>query len=154
VSIETKDFSNNLFQLLKEFFESPPSSGAACLDQKTGLFDTLNNLSPKQASKQLPEAPSIAAHCEHVRFYIDIYMGGLQGKTYGKIAWKQSWVKQTVNDIEWRELQDNLKAQYQELMTLLESFETWDDDKVGSPMAILAHTAYHLGAIRQLIRLV
>jgi hypothetical protein len=37
---------------------------------------------------------------------------------------------------------------------LLESFDVWDDDKVGIPMAILAHTAYHLGAIRQLIRFV
>jgi hypothetical protein len=154
MSISQKDFTNNLFGLLKEFFESPPTSGAACLDQKTGLFDTLETLTSVQASKRVDEAPSIAAHCDHLRFYNDILMGGLQGKTYGKIDWKQSWLLQTVNEEEWQKLQDVLKQQYKELMGLLESFNTWDDYKVGDPMAIMAHTAYHLGAIRQLIRFI
>jgi hypothetical protein len=152
--IADKDFTNNLFQLLKEFFESPPTTGAACLDQKAGLFDTLNQLSSAQASSQVRDAPSIASHGEHVWFYQDILIGGLKGKTYGKIDWKQSWVKQSVSEEEWKELQDKLKRQYQDLMELLESLETWDDTNVGDPMAILAHTAYHLGPIRQLIRFV
>ncbi len=154
MSIENKDFTNNLFQLLKEFFESPPTTGAACLDQKTGLFDTLNHLSAEQASKRISDAPSIAAHCEHIRFYQDIFLGGLKGKSYGKIDWKQSWLVQSVTEGEWQALKEKLRAQYQELTQLLESFETWDDYRVGDPMAILAHTAYHLGAIRQLVRLV
>jgi hypothetical protein len=153
-SLDPKDFTNNLFGLLKEFFESPPTTGASCLDQKTGLFDTLNSLSSERVSQRIEEAPSIAAHCEHMRFYQDILIGGLMGKDYGKIDWKQSWLVQTVTDDEWQRLKDNLKQQYQELMALLESFDAWDDYKVGDPMAILAHTAYHLGAIRQLIRFV
>jgi hypothetical protein len=152
--IEQKDFTNNLFSLLREFFESPPVTGASCLDQKTGLFDSLAALSAEQVSKHTGEAPSIAAHCEHVRFYNDILTGGLQGKEYGKIDWKQSWLLQTVNKEEWQALKDKLKEQYKDLMGLLESFDTWDDYKVGDPMAVLAHTAYHLGAIRQLIRFV
>lgn len=154
MSIEPKDFTNNLFQLLKEFFESPPTSGAACLDQKTGLFETLNNLSSEQASRRMADAPSIAAHCEHVRFYNDLLMGDLQGKTFGKIDWAQTWLKQEVNESEWQILKATLKNQFQELIGLLESFETWNEDRVGNPMAILAHTAYHLGSIRQLIRFV
>jgi hypothetical protein len=151
MSIDPKDFTNNLFGLLKEFFESPPTTGASCLDQKTGLFDTLSALSAEQASKRTGEAPSIAAHCEHVRFYQDVLMRDLKGETIGKIDWKQSWLVQTVTDDEWQSLKDNLKQQYQELMALLESFDAWDDDKVGIPMAVLAHTAYHLGATRQLL---
>jgi hypothetical protein len=154
MAIEQKDFTNNLFALLKEFFESPPTSGAACLDQKTGLFDTLAALSSARASRRVGDAPSIAAHCEHIRFYNDILIGGLQGKTYGKIDWKQSWLLQTVSDEAWKKLHDTLMQQYQALMALLESFETWDDYKVGDPMAIVAHTAYHLGAVRQLLRFV
>jgi uncharacterized damage-inducible protein DinB len=154
MAIEQKDFTNNLFALLKEFFESPPTSGAACLDQKTGLFDTLASLSSARASRRMGDAPSIAAHCEHIRFYNDILIGGLQGKTYGKIDWKQSWLLQTVSDEAWKKLQDTLMQQYQAFIALLESFETWDDYKVGDPMAIVAHTAYHLGAIRQLLRFV
>jgi uncharacterized damage-inducible protein DinB len=121
--MNTQDFTNNLFFLLKEFFESPPA-GAACLDKKTGLFDTLSQLSAAQASMRISDAPSIAAHCEHMRFYQNIYMGGLQGKEYGKIDWKKSWIKQSVTDEEWQTLQTNLRMQYNKLMTMLESFDT------------------------------
>ena len=154
MAIQQKDFTNNLFQLLKEFFESPPTSGAACLDQKTGLFDTLSMLSAGQASSRKDEAPSVAAHCEHVRFYNNLLLSDLKGETIGKVDWKKTWLSQSVTTEQWATLQATLKSQYQEMMGMLESFETWDDDKVGIPMAILAHTAYHLGAIRQLIRFV
>ena len=154
MSIEQKDFTNNLFSLLREFFISPSTGGAACLDQKTGLSDTLDTLSAAQASKRVNDAPSIAAHCEHLRFYNTLLMGGLQGKTFGKIDWKETWRKQTVDEAEWQSLKNELNQQCRELIALLESFGTWDDFRVGDPMAILAHTAYHLGAIRQLIRFV
>jgi hypothetical protein len=154
MSLEQKDFTNNLFQLLKEFFESPPVSGAACLDQKTGLFDTLSSLSAAQASSRTHEAPSIAAHCKHVRFYNNLLLSDLKGETIGKVDWKQTWLLQSVNDQEWQALKNKLKEQYGEMMDLLESTKDWNDNSVGIPMAILAHTAYHLGAIRQLIRFV
>jgi hypothetical protein len=154
MSIEQKDFTNNLFQLLKEFFESPPTSGAACLDQKTGLFDTLNTLSAAQASSRKEEAPSIAAHCEHVRFYNNLLLSDLKGETIGKVDWKQTWLSQNVTAEQWEMLKAALKNQYHEMMGLLEPLENWTDDSVGISMAILAHTAYHLGAIRQLLRFV
>lgn len=150
--METKDFTNNLFQLLKEFFESPPASGAACLDKKTGLFDTLAQVSAAQASSRTHDAPSIAAHCEHVRFYNNLLLSDLKGETIGKVDWQQTWLVQNVNDEAWQVLRDKLQAQYQEMMTLLESTSDWNDNSVGIPMVILAHTAYHLGAIRQLLR--
>jgi hypothetical protein len=154
MSIEQKDFTNNLFSLLKEFFESPPTTGASCLDQKTGLFDTLSNLSAEQVSKRTNDAPSIVAHCEHVRFYNNLLLSDLKGETIGKVDWKKTWLLQSVTTEQWATLRATLKSQYQEMMGMLESFDIWDDDKVGIPMAILAHTAYHLGAIRQLIRFV
>ncbi len=158
MSISQQDFTNNLFGLLKEFFESPPVTGASCLDQRTGLFDTLSSLSAEQVSKRLGEqdnlAPSIASHCEHVRFYNTLLLSDLKGETLGKVDWKQTWLLQTVNNDEWEILKATLKSQYQKMIELLESFEVWDDDKVGIPMAVLVHTAYHLGAIRQLIRFV
>jgi hypothetical protein len=154
MTLEQHDFTSNLFDLLKEFFESPPTSGAACLDQKTGLFDTLEPLTAAQASKRVNDAPSIAAHCDHLRFYTDVLLGDLQGKTIGKLDWKQSWLLQSVTDNEWKTLKENLKNQYKEMMGFLETFTGWNNDTVGNPMAILAHTAYHLGAIRQLLRFV
>ncbi len=154
MSIEQKDFTTNLFALLKEFFESPPTTGASCLDQKTGLFDTLSSLSAEQVSKRTNEAPSIVAHCEHVRFYNNLLLSDLKGETLGKVDWKQTWLLQSANADEWETLKKTLQDQYREMMGLLESFTTWDDDKVGIPMAVLVHTAYHLGAIRQLLRFV
>ena len=154
MAIDQTDFTNNLFSLLREFFESPPTKGAACLDQKTGLFDTLSSLSAEQVSKRTNDAPSIAAHCEHVRFYNNLLLSDLKGEIIGKVDWKKTWLLQTVTTEQWETLRTELKSQYQEMMEMLESFETWDDDRVGNPVAILAHTAYHLGAIRQLLRFV
>jgi hypothetical protein len=39
-------------------------------------------------------------------------------------------------------------------MADLESTERWGDTPIGEAMAILTHTAYHLGAIRQMIPVV
>jgi hypothetical protein len=37
-------------------------------------------------------------------------------------------------------------------METLESLETWSDEAVGDSMAIVVHTAYHLGAIRHAVK--
>ena len=39
-----------------------------------------------------------------------------------------------------------------DLVASLESLEVWTDDPIGDSMAIVVHTAYHLGAIRQLLK--
>jgi hypothetical protein len=151
--IAQEDFADNFFTLFKETFEGPPPQTASCyLDQNAGLFQTLEQVSAETASRSFqPGAPTIAAHCEHVRFYIAALQELMHGPA-DKIDWKQSWLLQTVNASAWETLKGELRQAYETVSEELRSLETWSDIPVGHGMAILVHTAYHLGSIRQLAR--
>lgn len=152
-TIAQEDFTNSLFQLLKETFEGPPpGKGSAYLDKGAGLFTTLDQVTAEAASASAgPGAPTIAAHCEHVRFYVVALLDFMRGAT-DKVDWKQSWLVEAVTPAEWDELKGRLRGAYTTLTEHLLSVGAWGDDEVGDSMAILVHTAYHLGAIRQLTR--
>lgn len=152
-TIAQQDFTNSLFQLLKETFEGPPAdTGSAYLDKGAGLFQTLDQLTAEAASTAVrPGAPTIAAHCEHARFYVVALHEFMRGAT-AKIDWRQSWLLQTTTPEEWEELKEGLRRAYTALTEHLQSVEVWTEEEVGDGMAIIVHTAYHLGAIRQLAR--
>jgi hypothetical protein len=75
----------------------------------------------------------------------------MRGAT-AKVDWGQSWLVQSVTAAEWDSLRGDLRAAYATLDEHLRAVESWGDEEVGDAMAILVHTAYHLGAIRQLAR--
>ena len=153
-TIATKAFVDNLFVLLVETFESPPRPGSAYLDQKAGLFDTLNAISAEQASRPVAEGgTSIAAQVEHTRFYLDAITQFMSGRTE-KVDWQESWQVEKVTPKAWERLKQDLKAAYESVTAKLKSIEAWGDDEIGDSMAIVVHTAYHLGAIRQMMRVV
>jgi hypothetical protein len=144
--------TNSLFQLLKETFEGPPAdTGSAFLDKGAGLFQTLDGLSADEASAPArPGGTTVAAQCEHARFYVVALLAFMRGATE-KVDWTQSWLVSTVTPDEWEGVKTGLRQAYEDLTGYLRSVEDWGDDEVGDGMAILAHTAYHLGAIRQLL---
>ncbi|MEX0886353.1 MAG: DinB family protein [Phycisphaeraceae bacterium] len=119
------------------------------------LFAALANLTPEQAST--PAAPggrSIAAHVEHLRWALHFASTFLQGDTPDR-NWDNSWTVQVVDKKQWRDLQAALREQYETLRDLIDTREDWSDDVLfRGTMAQLPHTAYHLGAIRQLVRVV
>lgn len=153
-TIAAEDYAGNLFTLLKETFEGPPPQTASVyLDQGGGLLQTIESLTAEAASRPLkPGAPTIAAHCEHLRFYLIILYKYMHGPL-DKVDWKQSWVVQTVSDSEWDALKEELRGAYETVSDDFKSVESWNDESIGGGMAIVAHTAYHLGAIRQLVRM-
>jgi hypothetical protein len=154
-TIAQEDYTNSFFQLLKETFEGPPADqGSAYLDKGAGLFQTLDALTAEAASaRPWAGASTVAAHCEHVRFYVLALYELMRGAT-GKIDWGQSWSVRDVTPAEWDRLREDLRRAYATLTGHLRSAESWGDEEVGDGMAILVHTAYHLGAIRQLTKAV
>ncbi|MGH9902352.1 MAG: DinB family protein [Pyrinomonadaceae bacterium] len=152
-TIAQEDFTNSFFQLLKETFEGPPpDTGSAYLDKGGGLFQTLDRVTAEAASSPArPGGPTVAAHCEHLRFYVVALYDFMRGST-DKVDWERSWLVQTVTPAEWDALKERLRHDYTTVTEHLRSVGAWGDEEVGDGMAILAHTAYHLGAIRQLVR--
>jgi hypothetical protein len=153
-TIAEEDFTSNLFTLLKETFEGPPpATASAYLDQGGGLFQTVEGLTAEDASRAARAgAPTIAAHCEHARFYLDVLHKYMRGSD-ARADWGRSWRVQAVSAEEWEALKGELRAAYESLSGALRSTESWGDRSVGAALAVVAHTAYHLGAVRQLVRM-
>ena len=149
--IPQQDFTTNLFKLLKETFEE---GGCFYLDKGAGLFQTLEAITPEAASRApAPGAPTVAAHCAHVSYYVRVLHNFIVGQEQ-EVDWPSSWKVQYVGPGEWEALKSELRSGYETLKQALESVQTWDDDRLGDSMAIVAHTAYHLGGIRQVVRMV
>jgi hypothetical protein len=148
--IEGKDFINSLNYLFKETFEGSPSQGSIYLDRGIGVFNTIENLDANTASS-FNSATTIASHVEHLRYYLEVLSNFMQGIV--KAAdWNESWAKKEVSEEEWKTLKTNLHLTYESVLTAYEKVESWDEDKMSEAMAIVVHTAYHLGAIRQMTK--
>ena len=51
---------------------------------------------------------------------------------------------------EWDELKGQLRASYESVRALVRNTEDWaGENELGGALAIVVHTAYHLGEIRQ-----
>jgi hypothetical protein len=147
--IATDSFKKELFDLLEETFEQVQG---IYLDRGTSLFETLDTISAEEASRPVSaKCASIAAQVEHVRFYLQVLLEGcLQKKTTGRIDWEESWQLKEVTSDEWEALKKELRETYQGVLTAMKNLDTWEgEDDIGASLAILAHTAYHLGEIRQ-----
>src|SRR5690348_11193158 len=146
--IPLKLFTDELFPLLEETFQSVRG---IYLDKGTSLFETLDTVSAEEASRPVSAScASIAGQVEHVRFYLQVLQDYMQQKEVGKVDWAASWYLKTVTSEEWDALKQGLRSAYQDLTALVKGFETWEkEDQLGGALAIVVHTAYHLGEIRQ-----
>ncbi len=149
--ISKEDFLKDVLVILRETFEgSPEGQGSAYLDRGIGVLPTIDGLSAEQVSRET-NGITIAAHTEHAKFYLDRIAEFMTGRTE-KVNWEQSWLIETVNDEEWNALRDAVRKSYDNVLRTFAEIETWNQDNIGDAVAIVAHTAYHLGAIRQIAK--
>jgi len=86
----------------------------------------------------------------HVIFYLDVLEKYYLKQEVGKVDWGEVWrTVEKVSPEEWEILKNKLKETYLRLDKLFHDTEGWDEDNIGAAMAIVVHTAYHLGEIRQ-----
>ncbi len=149
--IDQQLFTNALLGLLGETFHNVDG---IYLDGGTSLFETLNSITAGEASKpSLHGGTTIAAHTFHVDFYLKVISDYMQGKVYQKIDWSQSWLTKSVNEKEWEALKKKLSTTHDEVIKLINSFDDWNNDKkISGAMAVVVHTAFHIGAIRQILK--
>ncbi len=151
-AVPTAELAKEILYLLTETFESSIKDGNAYLDKGTGIFMTLNAVNAEDASKPaFPGATTLVAQTEHVRFYLVALEGFLNG-THVHVDWDESWTLKTVTPQAWDTLRADLHKTYTHTAELIEGFELWNEDELGDALAMLTHSAYHLGAIRQLVK--
>ena len=149
--ISKQQFTGAVAYLLRESFEgSPEGQPSAFLDRGVGLFSTLDSLSAADVSKYVA-GTTVASHTEHAKFYLDRLCEFINGRAE-RVNWEDSWLIETVNDDEWDALRQSVRNSYENLLRCLASVEDWTEDRTGMAIGMVAHTAYHLGAIRQIAK--
>ena len=151
VTISRSHFVESVAYLLRETFEgSPDGQASAYLDRGIGVFPTLGELSAEAASRH-HHGTTIAAQTEHAKFYLDRLCEFINGRTE-RVNWEDSWLIETVDDEEWTALQSSVRKAYENSLKCLAEDREWSEIQIGMAMGLVAHTAYHLGAIRQLAK--
>jgi len=123
----------------------------AFLDEGTSLFETLATISADEASRPIsPRCATIAAQVKHVAYYLDVVEQYARGTLAGPVDWDDIWrTTAAVTPDEWAAIQAQLRESYQRARALVSEETHWDTDrKIGGAIALVAHTAYHLGEIR------
>jgi hypothetical protein len=151
--MEQADFVSNLLALFDETFHgSPGGEGSIYLDRGISWEASLRNVSAGDASRPVFEgATTIVAQVTHVLYYFEVmpqFMAGASPPT----DWPGSWKVTSASNAEWDELRARLLAAGAQMREHFLTAGQWDEDSAGGAMALLVHCAYHLGAVRQLLK--
>ncbi|MGE7589852.1 hypothetical protein [Peribacillus sp. NPDC101480] len=141
---------SSIKMLLKETFEGPGNDGSYYTDSRpnTGIFGTLDGLTAEDASRSI-NGSTIAAHSDHTRYYLWVIRTMISGTDFEK-DWDESWTIAQVDEVKWAEIREGLHKEY---VTLFKEIDTIDLGKwLTNVNATIAHSAYHLGALRQMLK--
>ena len=125
------------------------------LDRGTSFFETLAEIDAEIASlRYSPHCGTLAAQVNHTRFYLDVVLRAMRDGDNTPADWDSSWEIEAVNEEGWAALLAGLRASYEAVAAHIGTRETWDDSAVGDAMALVAHSAHHLGEIRQALAVI
>lgn len=151
------DYHAAMTLLFREAFEGRPEGQDYTwfVEGKEGIFDAFERIDASAASKRLgPSSPTIFAHLNHVRYALWLSHCYIKGQTPAS-DWEGSWAKQDCSEDEWEELAQDVRSEYEGVVGFFDQRPAWpQQDWLLGAMALLPHMAYHLGAIRQLMKLV
>lgn len=144
----SEDFRKNLLNFMTETFESPMG---IYLDKNTALFQTLETVSAAEASIPVGgKCATLAAQVAHVTYYLDVLERYVVHNDTSPADWGAVW--RTVSGVtpqEWETSKAKLRSTYQRMVELFKTNPVWNETTMGGAMAIVVHSAYHLGEIRQ-----
>lgn len=114
-----------------------------------GAYGTVEGLTANQASMAI-DGTTLAAHTEHLRWALQLVNDYFDGKEPTS-DWSASWQVKEVDDAAWSQLQASLRATGERLLANIRARQRWNDEMaMTAAFASYGHTAYHLGALRQL----
>jgi hypothetical protein len=138
-------------ELMRETFEGGlPGAGTEYLDNDSGIRSTLARFTAAQASVSRDGHPSIAAHVRHMIFHLRASHEWVRGD-HRKRDWPGSFRPFEVSEAEWRGLAEEFERERREFVRAMRSLDDRAFVGASGGMGVIAHLAYHLGAIRQLM---
>ena len=148
--IELSSVAEGLKVCLIETFESVVG---IYLDKGTSLFETLAEISAEQASQPMGNCATIAAHVEHVNYYLKVIEDRMFKRDLSYVKWDTIWETiDTVSADEWETMLTNLKTTYERVKGHFDDVEKWEGDhELSCIFGMIIHSAHHLGEIRQMM---
>lgn len=118
----------------------------------SGVVGTLRTLTAEAAQRPGSGSTTVAAHAAHLEFSLALANRALRGEDpYAGADWVGSWRLDVVDEAGWQALVDGLALEAGRLQEALSGGVDADDPPaLMGAIALVAHSAYHLGAIRQL----
>lgn len=148
--------SQSLRMLLSETMLRAPREAAFIINHgEPGFVDTLKALSASTVST--PPGPGrkpIVSHANHVLFGWELVNRALHGDEheFENVDWNAAWKLTQVNDSEWRDLLVRLEQTANEIIEAAPQHTECNEIMLAGCFATAGHSAYHLGAIRQMLR--
>ncbi|MBB5235789.1 DinB family protein [Deinococcus budaensis] len=160
---QPQNWAEGILDILREAVEGGvPGQGTAFLDGTAadgsgnhGLLATLASLSAEQASREVNGA-TVAGHARHTAFHMEVVVRWERDGDRGPFDWKGSFHPAQVGEEEWEEVQQRVRRAYDGLTAFARTQASREasGDATGGLAGAVAHVAYHLGAIRQLVKAV
>lgn len=147
--IQPVNFKKALYMLLDETFDNVRG---IYLDKGTSFFETLATISAEEASIPVGgKCATLAAQVKHTAFYLDVLENAVRTLEFTSVDWGKIWRETSaVTPEEWETLKSELRSSYDRIKALIADTDDWADvNRIGGAMGVIAHTAYHLGEIRQ-----
>lgn len=147
--IKADHFTSALYTILDETFDNVQG---IYLDKGTSMFETLATVSAAEASIPVGgKCATLAAQVKHVAFYLDLLERNVRTQQFEPVDWGKIWRETSaVTDAEWETIKLELRQSYERIKALIHDTQEWPTDRhIGGAIAMIVHTAYHLGEIRQ-----
>ena len=143
--------------LFREAFEGKEegAEGTWFVEGREAILPTLEGLDAFAASRKPGhDLPTLAAHAYHLR-YILHWLNVPSGDARPEGDWESTWAKEAVTDAEWAALVKEIRERYARALQWLATNEDWSvEDGPLMDLAPLPHVAYHLGAMRAILKIV
>jgi hypothetical protein len=147
----------SLALLFTELVDGPSTREAYMLNpEDVGLLRSLDHLSAEAASSApAPGAATVAAHVDHVNYGLDLMNRWIDGdpNPWAGADWAASWRRGAVTEEEWDGLRARLRTSTARWREALAKPRELSALELNGMISSVAHLAYHLGAIRQIHKL-
>ena len=129
-----------------------PAGGYILNAGDAGLLKSLDTLSPADASQSTNDGATIAAHTQHVRYGLSLLNRWARegGNPFADAKWEEAWKVRDVDAPAWDEIRKGLRDETHRWLEVLRAPREAADIEISGMVASIGHTAYHLGAIRQI----
>lgn len=152
----TASINERFLERLSELLDGMPAGQPTWVTNggpEGGINGSIADLSAEQASREVA-GTTIAAHVEHERWALRLANDYFSGKE-PTASWSESWTVKAVDEAAWHQLRSDLAAEGRQLLANVAGSHDWrEPDAQNGAFATYGHLAYHLGAIRQLRKLV